>query len=336
MRRFCLIIALLAAVPSLCFADRLIFSRGEGLFLSELNGIAPRQLSGISVGEARWAVSRDGRRVVWLKTQKGATEAALTKPVAVFLGDTAGRRQKKLTSTDSLKDRSGQKITLVGPTREGGGVTLLKEWSVASVSFSSDGRTLYIGLSHVEGESAVATVAVDAFTGSAVVDADGNWKVLAPIAQADARDSLLAGAGTATASALSGPDAIYLPLTLVNFEDESVSPLPPTTSLGGKRPPYGLALWPALSPDKKRIAFGALPAGLWLSDAAGKFVKRLTPTEAARPRFSTDGKTLFFLAPRPTTTDRQSFDLFRLDPDNPAAPIRQLDDIDWFDIIPPD
>jgi hypothetical protein len=325
----------LLALPSLCLADRLVYSRGESLFLAELNGAAPRQIGGVAVTETRWAVSRDGRRVVWLKIAKGAAEASLAKPVAVFLGDTAGRRQKKLTSTDGLKDTSGQRVSQVGPTREGGGVTPLKEWSVASVGFSSDGRTLYLGLSHTEGESAVATVALDAFTGAAVVDAEGNWKVLAPIAQADARDSLLAGAGTASASALSGPDAVYLPLTLVNFEDESVSPLPPTASLGGKRPPYGLALWPALSPDKKRIAFGSLPAGLWLSDAAGKFVKRLIPTEAARPRFSLDGKTLFFLAPRPTTGDKQSFDLFRLDPDSPAAPpTRHLDDIDWFDIIP--
>jgi hypothetical protein len=335
MRCVSLLLLLLTLVPA-ASADRLLFSRGENLYLSELSGQAPRKLC--SVGpDALWGANPDGRRIAWLKKSKGTDEGGLEKrPVALFLADTAGRRQKKLATTNALKDRNGQRITQIGPTREGGGATRLDDWNIASLSFSEDGRTLYLGLTRTGGtEAEVATVALDAFTGAAVVDADGYWKVLAPIAQGDARASLLIGAGTGTATAKTGPDAFYLPLTLVDFTQESVQTIPTTDSLNGQRPAYGSALWPALSPDGKKAAFSTLPSGLWLADIANRTVKRLLPTEATRPRFALDGKTLYFLSPRPSTGDRQSFDLFRLDPASPATPpARQLDDIDWFDILP--
>ncbi|MGC4047355.1 MAG: hypothetical protein QM758_26440 [Armatimonas sp.] len=323
-------------MTSTSHADRLLFSRGENLYLSELGGQTPRKICAIGT-ETQWAASPDGRRVAWLKKLVGPQEGGLEKrPIALFLGDTAGRRQKKLATTNALKDRNAQRVTQVGPTREGGGATRLDDWSIASLSFSEDGRTIYIGLTRIgASESEVATVALDAFTGAAVVDADGYWKVLAPIAQGDARASLLVGAGAATAAAKAGVDTSYLALTLVNFTDESVQAIPTSASLNGQRPPYGSALWPTLSPDGKKVAFSALPPGLWLADVATKNVRRLIPTEATRPRFSLDGKALYFLAPRPSTGDRQSFDLFQLDPTMPAAtPTRQFDDIDWFDVIP--
>lgn len=335
MQRVWFLLALLP-VTSTSHADRLLFSRGENLYLAELNGQAARKICAIGA-DTLWGASPDGRRVVWIKRTTGAEDGGLEKrPVAIFLGDTAGRRQKKLATSNALKDRNAQRVTQVGPTREGGGATRIDDWSMASLSFSEDGRTVYLGLSRIgSSESEVATVALDAFTGAAVVDADGYWKVLGPIAQGDARASLLIGAGAATATTKPGTDSSYLALTLVNFAEESVQAIPAVAALKGQKPTYGSALWPTLSPDGKKAAFSALPPGLWLADIATKNVRRLIPTEATRPRFSLDGKALYFLAPRPSTGDDQRYDLFQLDPTAPnATPTRQFDDIDWFDVIP--
>jgi hypothetical protein len=330
MRRFCFLLVLLS-LASLCRADRLLFSRDDAMFVSELNGQGMRRLWSLG-GAGLWATSRDGRRVAWLKSGKGTEVADLkTRPVAIFIADTAGRRQKKLTSTDGLKDRNGQRVTGIGPTREGGGVTRLSDWTAVSVGFSAEGRTLYLGLSRADNaESEVATVALDTFTGTAIVDADGNWKVLAPVAQADAFEGMLLGAGSPHGIG----ESSHLPLTLVRFDDESVRTIPPAESLSGKRPAYGSALWPALSPDGRLAAFSSMPPGLWKCDLAGKGLSRLVATEALRPRFSTDGKALYFLAPRPSTAESPHFDLFRIDLTAPATPVRQLDDLDWFDIVP--
>ena len=101
--------------------------------------------------------------MAWIKRTTGAEDGGLEKrPVAIFLGDTAGRRQKKLATSNALKDRNAQRVTQVGPTREGGGATRIDDWSIASLSFSEDGRTVYLGLSRIgSSESEVAPVALE-------------------------------------------------------------------------------------------------------------------------------------------------------------------------------
>lgn len=328
-------IALVFALSPSALADRLAFQRGDAVFLDALDGKSSHKRLALLSGDALWAISRDGRRLAWLKRAPGGSDTGLlSRAAAIFVTDSAGRREKKLLSTDGLKDRSEKRVTEIGPTRPDGGATRLDDWTPLSLGFSADGRTIYLGIARTgNAEVELATVAIDASTGAAVVDADGRWKVLAPVAQADARDAFLAGVGAAGTG--EATDGAFAPLTVIRFDEESVSPLPPTAVSGGKKPAYGSAFLPSISPDAKRIAFSSIPAGLWLADPLGKYVKRIVSTEATRPRWSTDGKLLYFLAPRPSTGDRPHYDLYSLPADAlTAAPKKLLDDIEFFDIVP--
>ena len=316
-------------------ADRLIFQRGDAVYLSALDGGAARKRATLSDGDGGWAAARDGRRIAWVKRVPGPADAGMTsRPTAIYVADTAGRREKKLVTTTTLKDRSDRRVTEIAPTRTDGGVTRLDDWTPLSLGFSADGRTIYLGIARTGNtEVELATVAVDAYSGAAVVDGDGRWKVLAPVAQADARDDFFCGVGSANTGAAS--DGAFAPLTVVRFADESIASLPPTAVSGGKKPAYGSALLPAISPDSKRIAFSALPGGIWVSDPLGKFVKRVIATDGTRPRWSTDGTTLYFLAPRPSTGTRPSLDLYSLPAGTlTGSPKKVADDLDWFDVIP--
>ena len=327
--------SLLVGLSTAARADRLAYQRGDAVFLSALDGKFSHKRISLPAGDALWAVARDGRRLAWVKRVPGGADAGLTsRAAAIFVIDSAGRREKKLVATDGLKDRSEKRVTEIGATRPEGGATRLDDWTPLSLGFSADGRTLYLGIARTgNAEVELATVALDAATGAAVVDADGRWKVLAPVAQADARDAYLCGVGAASTG--EAADASFAPLTVVRFDDESVSPLPSTATSAGKKPAYGSAILPAISPDARRIAFSSIPAGLWLADPLGKFIKRIVSTEATRPRWSTDGKTLYFLAPRPSTGDKLHYDLYSLPADTlTAAPKKVLDDLDSYDIVP--
>ena len=317
------------------WADRLTFQRADTVYLSQMDGSASQKRISLPTTDGLWAATQDGRRLAWLKRVPGSADAGLaSRPAAIFITDTAGRRQKKLVATDGLKDRNEKRVTEIGPTRPEGGFTRLDEWTPLSLGFSADGRTIYLGCARTgNAEVELATVAVDAVTGAAVVDAEGRWKALAPVAQADAREAFLCGVGAASTGDVA--NSAFAPLTIVRFEDESVGSLPPTAVSGGKKPAYGSALYPAISPDMRRVAFSAIPSGLWLTDPAGKYVKRLVSTEATRPRWSTDGKTLYFLAPRPSTAAKPRFDLYSLPSEAlTVAPKKVLEDIDWFDVVP--
>ena len=198
--------------------------------------------------------------------------------------------------------------------------------------YSADGRTLYLGIARAAAEIELATVALDAFTGAAVVDAEGRWKVLAPIAQVDGTDAFLCGVGAGGGTDAKGTG--FAPLTVARFGEETIGTLPP--DLGrGLRPVYGIAILPAISPDAKRIAFGSLGGGLWLADPTGKYIRKILTSVVNRPRWSIDGKFLYFLAPRPTAGDRPRFDLYRLTADSLSAPPKKmLEDLDWFAVAP--
>lgn len=318
-----LALVLLVSVLGDARAERFLFQRGTALYLGGRDGKETRKLLDIGAGPGRlWSVSPDGRRIAWLKPLAGGDEGSLeVRPIAVFLADITGRRQKRLFSTDTLLDRQGRKIATVGSVN-GSGVSTLADWAPVSLSWSADGRTLYLGCTRV-GATGVMTVTVDGQAGTAIVDADGNWKCLAPITQPDARSTYLAGVSL-------GKESTSAPVMLCNLAlGNTWTMVPPT----GETPPYVAALWPALSPDGKSVAFTSVPRGLWLAEAQGTKVRRLVNGEVHRPRFSDDGKTLFFLAPRPTTADRQAYDLYELIPGS-ATPRVVLSDVDWFDVVP--
>jgi len=196
-----------------------------------------------------------------------------------------------------------------------------------------------------------ATFAVDAATGAAVVDAQGRWKSFAPLTDVDAAGTLLAGLGR-QARAATSTEASSPPLVLVNLAEGKV------TTLAAPRPPGTPAappIWtnpsaPALAPNgAARMAFVSANArkGLWLCDtASGKTFRRLLSGDVSRPRWGANGARIYYLAPRPSATDRPTFDLYVVDapktlapsvPSNdpappPATPRLVLQNVEWFDV----
>jgi WD40-like Beta Propeller Repeat len=318
------IVGLALVLSGAAHAERFVFQRGGALYSASRDGKDTHKVLDIGGGVGTlWAASPDGRRVVWVKALSGEPEGSLkTRPLALFLSDMTGRRQKRLLATDALTDRQGRAITEISATSAGGPTTTLNDWSLVSLSWSADGRTLYLGCTRVGAASGVTTLSVDAQTGTALVDADGRWKCLAPVTQPDARSSYLAAVAV-------GRDAGTASLMLCNLAvGNAWTPIP---ALGGA-PPYGAALWPALAPDGKRVVFASLPRGLWLAEGPGFQTRRLVNGEVLRPRFSADNKTILFLSPRPTTADKISYDLYELllGSNNPQV---VLGDVDWFDLV---
>ena len=113
--------ALLADVRT-AVADRLIFQRAEAVYSSGLDGDSPRLRTNLPGSESLWAISADGRRIAWTKQLPGGADAGLqSRPLAIFVGDTVGRREKKLVTTNGLRDRNSLRVTEVGATRQEGG-----------------------------------------------------------------------------------------------------------------------------------------------------------------------------------------------------------------------
>lgn len=318
------VVALALGLAVQAQAERFIFQRGGALYSASRDGKESRRLLELGGGsDILWAASPDGRRIAWVKPVGTELEGSLkARPLAVHLSDITGRRQKKLFTTSTLTDRQGRALTEIGPTTLGGPPTTLDDWSLVSLSWSADGRTLYLGCSRIGGAAGVTTLSVDAQTGTALVDAEGRWRCLAPVTQPDARSSFLAAVSI-------GREPGTAPLMICNLAvGNAWTPVP---ALGGT-PPYGAALWPALAPDGKKIVFAAIPRGLWLAEGPGFQTRRLVNGEVARPRFSADNKTVLFLAPRPTTGDRVSYDLYAL-PLGSNNPQVVLSDVDWFDLV---
>lgn len=305
-------------------AERFIFQRGSTLYSASRDGKESRKLLDIGAGPGvLWSASPDGRRVVWAKPASKESEGSLaTRPLTFFLADTLGRRQKRFLSTDSLTDRQGRKVMEVGETVLGGPSTTLADWSPVSLSWSADGRTLYLGCTRVGAAAGVMTVTLDAQAGTALVDSEGRWKCLAPVAQPDARSTYLAAVSI-------GRESGIAPLMICNLAvGNTWTPIPP---LGGT-PVYGAALWPALAPNGKSVVFASVPRGLWLAEGPGLQTRRLINGEVARPRFSEDGKTVLFLSPRPTTTEKTAYDLYEF-PVGGTTPKVVLSDVDWYDLV---
>jgi hypothetical protein len=321
----CVFGVLIAVAATAAHAERFLIQRGPAIYLASKEGDARRLIEIGTTSGTLWTASPDGHRVYWLKASSVASPEdgnLATRPVIISVIDITGRRQKKLLASDALKDRLGRVVTQLAPTKSEGAPTKLSDWQPISLSLSADGRTLYLGCVRI-GAAEVTTVGIDALSGAALVDADGNWKCIAAAAQTDARAGQLAGIGVSEEVGIA-------PLLLVDLSQGGLSSRVPP---GGGKTEYSAALWPALSPTGSSIAFTSLPRGLWLAEQNGASVRRLIASDATRARWSDDNKTIYFLAPRPVATDKLSYDLYAISAISKNPKIL-LQNVDWFDVIP--
>ena len=351
-----LLILLLTVSP--VRAERLVFQKGDTLYSATEDGKDARPLFSLPSADTRWAISPDGRRIVYVAIapeKAEGTESLATRPVAVYLSDLSGRRRKRLFNTSVLSDRLGRRVTRMGvaPSELPRGVSnrddLMKElesfdnWTFHSLAWSADSRTLYFSCykSIPPFGTFAGTFTVDAAAGLAIVDADGRWKSVAPLLDLDARGTLLVGvpdplpiAGQSDSSPTS------IPLVVANLAEGTrfTHPLDSSAALE-----YTLASQPALAPENRAIAFFAAPnKGLWITDKFAKSYRRLVEGIVRRPRFSSDGKQALFLLPRPGPTDPNQtmiYDLYSigLEDGNSALappPTLVLQGVNWFDIVP--
>lgn len=368
-----LLIAALAVFLNPAAAQRLVFSRDGVLYASGEDGESLRRLFALGSGpDILWAVSPDGRRLAWLTRTTAKTAAVAATPATGLAGRPAvvevadlfsqGRRRKRLFSTDGgLRDRQGQPVTQLGvPPGTSGIGSGMEEWEPVSLAWSADGRTVYLSCAHLApaptAESAPApgaassaslplptargTYGVDGATGAALVDAEGRWKLIAPVSHIEARGGLLVGAGVGRATLASGEN-IYAPLVVVNLAEGTRAPLYAAGQTpGSSLPHYAYALSPALAPENRSIAFVSVSQGLWTVDKFGKNYRRLVEGAVQRPRWSLDGKRLLFLLPRPLAAGAKLiYDLYQIDTPKdattiPGPPRLILQSVDWFDITP--
>lgn len=308
----------LACLCAAARAERFVIQRGDALFLVARDGSEIRKF--VTIGSAPgtlWAVSPDGRRVAWL-TQPIGEGSLDARPATLFLNDITGRKFKKLAVTDALRDRLGRPVSALSPATDAGHASPLALWAPVSLSWSADSKTLYLGFA--QPDATLATVAVDGARGAALVDGDGRWRQIAPVAQADARGALVAAVGLAGAKENAS-------LALLNLGDGTLTRVPSADNAE-----YGVAAWPALSPDGQKIAFTG-QTGIFLAEGPQRAVRRLVLSEAVRPRWSETGASVFFLAPRPSTAKNASYDLYEL-PLMGDAPKLILQNVDWFDAVP--
>lgn len=369
-RRFvgaALIYLLLFLLPAAARAqERLVFQRGDALFVADADGTGARRLLGLGgkPAETLWAAAPDGRRVAWLtplSTGVNASAAASdrslgARPVALFIGDMTGRRSKLLMTTSDLRDRTGETVTELGASSANDatddGRVSFENWQPVSLSWSRDARTLYLSCESVLPGSGKATFAVDALTGAAFVDAEGRWKTIADMAEVDARGTSLVGTGRERfpAQGVPGDTGVsYTPLVVVNLAEGTRTVLLQPGKITTKTlPEFAFAAAPALSPDKRQIAFVTGAGGLWVVDVQGSRHRRLRETGSRRPRWSPDGARLLFLAARlpagdeaaaAATTAPPVYDLYEMTPDksqdNESGTARPLlERIEFFDIVP--
>ena len=334
--------------PSPARGERLLFQRGDALYVAETNGANVRRLFAMGRADAGvvWSPSPDGRRVAWLiplAASGGSREAGLrARPVAVYLGDLAGRHVKRVLATNDLRDRQGKAVTTLSVGAVGAPASLT-DWALDALSFSADGRSLYLCCTHLKPAGGRATFVADAVTGAVIVDGQGRWKSVAPMTQVDARGSLLVGVGLArttdaarpagVSAATGRPDTRFAPLLVTDFAQGATRSLLPATFPSSRRPPYATALSPAVSPDGRTIAFAALGQGLFLVDTLGQDYRRITrnPADDA-PRWSSDGQRLFYLSSAPDGT--VGVYVLEIPPAGIARGRRVLPNVDRFFVIP--
>ncbi len=305
---------------------RLVFSRNGELYVSPgMDGSDARRVLTIGAN-ALWAVSPDGRRVVWMPQ----SDIAKTNPT-VFLSDLIGRHQKKLLTLADLRDRQGNAIKKAGVD----GAETLSEWQTVSLGWSADGRTVYVGFS--SGDAAKrATFAVDSVNGTALIDGDGRWKLIAPLTNIDAQGGLLVGIDTGADGTQNGG-----PIAIVNTTEGGIRTVLSSGKSGGAFKSYDVAQNIALAPDNRSLAYvGAEGNALWLRDrwATGNIVPlKLAERATGSPQWAENSKAVLFLLP---TTDANNLpsDLYQVDIPTAgatvAAPRLVLKNVDAFALAP--
>jgi hypothetical protein len=226
------------------------------------------------------------------------------------LSDLSGRRRKRLLAVGRPLDRQGRRVTALSDGSP------LANWAPRSLSFSADGRTLYLGGVGPGGRR--ATVAADAATGAPLVDAEGRWKVIAPLTDVDARGTRLVGVGA------SGPAVLDLTAGML-------------TALKGIRAGGGVSL----SPDGRRIAYPGQPSGLFTASTTGGAAPTAVPGVAAgarvlHSRWATDGTRLYALLDAPGSRRLVSLPAPGATSVTSPAPTTILNDptLGGFDVVP--
>ena len=344
------------------FAEQLLFQRGITLYAAEMDGteakplfdFGPSSAAPIEPAEATvWASAPDGRRVVWMHRGEPLSSAdpnALNlrdRPALIFLSDLPGRHQKQLFSTAALHDRQNKKVTSIGinlpGTPEEIPVRKFESWKPVSLAWSADSRTLYLScVCLLPTLSLKTTVAVDAATGAALVDADGRWKTVAPMTDVDASGVLIVGTGAAqnpkgTATA---PVTRYAPLYLINLAAGTRAPLYDAVAQDpAKLPDYAFTKTPALSGnDNRYIAFASENKGLWILDRTTQEYRPLLERNVTHPRWTAEATSLLFLEARPSQAGKSSYDLYAADfvpsTGQLGLPRPLLQGVDWFAVVP--
>ena len=312
---------------------RLVFSRGGDLFAcSDTLGADARRVLTLGAN-ALWAVSPNGRRLVWMPQSTDPEKPA----TVVYLSDMLGRHQKKLLDTADLRDFQNDKVGKMGVED----ATDLSAWSLDSLTWSVGGRTIYIG-------AAGGTFAADAVSGAALVDAEKRWKRIAPLSQIDAKGGFLVGIGK------------YLPepeqsnpvgrgvgaLVLINLS-EGGKP----TIYGSQKPlvgaatlaPYDYAESPSLSPGLRSVAYvSGIDGGLWVRDLRaeeGVLPRRIAQSVQGPLQWTQDGTSLFFMISRRVGENNVRVnDLYQVavpaKGTEPAAPRLVIKNVDSFALAP--
>jgi hypothetical protein len=311
--RFRFLLCLIALIGGAsAFADRLYILRGDTLSVNTPGAREGRKLATLPKASGTlFAATPDGHRMVWgvLASPSAEGDNLLTRPLTVTLSDQTGMRQKRLFVTNALKDRQGRIISEVGGVLAGGEVTRLSDWVAKSLTWSADSRTLYLScvLAGEGDEGNGATFAIDAVSGAAIVDSNGRLKVITGLSAIDTRPGWLVGVRSLQKAGAG--EKTYCSLYLSDLAKGEKKALP---SKNSGVPEYENAASPTLSPNADQIVFTASSGGLWWVDVATEKLQRLIRGEVRSPRWRADGKTVFFLAPRPTVGNKPTYDLFEL------------------------
>ena len=354
--------------------DLLVLQRAGGLYAADAGGASAAHRIGTVANPAnsanpanpqdfQWAISPDGRRIATL-TRRGVTTAGggmRDRPAVVTVAEREGRHAKRLFSTETLHDRQGHGVTALGLGADAPTASFA-DWEPIGLSWSADSRTLYVACRAAIGGEA-ATFAVDGASGLALVDAQERWKSIASLVSIDAREGRLVGVrpqlivpGAVLDQKTASPDQSTPmdgfarrggAMEIIDLATATTTGLAPASGdlLAAGVP----ALDPALSPDQRRVAF-ATSGGLYLLDRKTQTALRLVAGSVARPRWTADGKSVYFLLVRPGSAlapvdtpaaPLPTYDLYAIDaPASLAAtgspaPLRLvLQGIDWFDLVP--
>ena len=312
-------------------------------------------------------------------TDAGSGTGLRARPAILYVSDLSGRHRKKLLETNALRDRLGRPVGALGIddatgslddwepvsvswssdcrtvyvsclalTGEGGKATFAADAASGAVVVDGQDRwrsiapatainargRLLVGSGFAHFSSAAAAGMAAATPAASITAPTGGNNASAPTP----------GAGPTPTVPTALPAALrYGPLLLVNLAEGTRTPLyaAPASTAPADLPAYAFATDPALSPDGSRIAFATVDRGLWVVDWKTRTYHQLVEGAIRTPHWTADGKSLYFLLPRPGTAGKtETTDLYAVDvptifPDADAdAPVRLvLQNLDGFHLV---